>query len=87
MMPIELWPICAICNKKVDDIKLEDDYMADKIVITVKCHNDFETMSLDRNFVIHNHLDKGFAFTTKRLPDNKDQMLISFGDGMTKCQN
>lgn len=66
---------CAICNKLVDRVETWHDPIKNCISIKVKCHGDFDEMSISSIDVIKletvelNSLfeQEGIAFATKRL--------------------
>lgn len=67
-------PICGICQKEVEDIQLWNDFKNDKIIITVYCHNDQDSMSIDIPevpYIDFNCFEQGYAFNRKMINSTK----------------
>lgn len=66
-----LTPHCHICNKPVESMEWEHDFMSNEIIITVHCHGDKESCRLDNQIRIWNSIEPGVAFSIKRIDETK----------------
>lgn len=60
-------PLCAKCNKDVDEIKFGSCFMTCRKVFIVKCHGEEEVTIISDQIVKNTKLEKGIAFSTKLL--------------------
>ncbi len=68
---------CAICNKLVDEVLMEQNLFSDETTIHVKCHGDTDTCAFDTSLWIRDpnaKITKIEAFTTKRLNEPQKQL-------------
>jgi len=71
-------PICCICNKEVDSVKVWYDVGFDQFIFIANCHNMEEVKELGKQFFSEHHfsdIGKGYAFQTKCLENSDIKQL------------
>jgi hypothetical protein len=66
------WPICAVCQKRVEVIHTIEDLLLDCHLVIAECHGSREEVRLDKMDVANGkvRLD-GFAFRKEVMADDK----------------
>jgi hypothetical protein len=65
----QLKPICAVCNKLVDEMIVSKNSWDGSYQIRVTCHGEVEECVLDAELVVfeRSNFERGYAFTTKKI--------------------
>lgn len=50
ILPGELWPMCSICGHQVEHVEIEHDWLTERFIFRVMCHDDVEECEVDREF-------------------------------------
>lgn len=67
--PPEVRITCAICDKPVDQMRMDYDVANGRHIVTVWCHGDTDTCEIPEVELARGQIDvtSGRAFTTKRI--------------------
>lgn len=62
-------PICAVCNREVEYLRMDRDLLRDETIFVVRCHGAQETATVESElFVALMNVEIGQAFTAPGLP-------------------
>lgn len=70
----EVWyPLCGVCDKKVDHVTVLEDWLHDRKIVMVFCHGEREVMCIDNHMLRETILTPGEAFNSNRLTYSKTE--------------
>lgn len=66
------YPMCALCNKRVETMKLENDFRTNSVIAVAYCHGEREICEVPIHIILDNgRLDAGVAFSKLKLESVK----------------
>jgi len=69
-----MWPTCDVCNKPVETFEQVFDPVSNRVLLTVRCHGEEETMRVGMDQIldlIESGCSGGRAFVRPRIPEQR----------------
>ncbi len=82
----ELWPMCAVCKKLVEEVEIFDDFRNDTKVIIAKCHGTEDRCELTKEWIVFAKLHRGYAFMAQAITEREKEIraLLPSTDELNK---
>jgi len=66
---VDQWPMCAVCNKPVEELSVHEDFLSDIHVFIARCHGETDRGEVFRMDLANRaRVILGPCFVGKRLP-------------------
>jgi hypothetical protein len=75
-----LWPMCAVCNKRVEMLEWYSDFQTREVIVKAICHQRIDECRLTPEVLIFEALRPGYAFSNKDI-DYKETKLLGVEGG------
>jgi hypothetical protein len=71
----ELKPMCAVCGHEVERIEAVQDFRLDRTIIVAICHGKEQVVTIDRDFLFNNKIERGVAFSEEQKQISEQKCL------------